>query len=477
MKHFNYIFVTFLTLIFIYCYSSGDVVATEYCTFGMLFFNIFFALQDIKRRFIFFAFQVTFLVFLLGQNFASLLATSDGVFLKSVEEEFSVRTQLYIYLALFLSLLGVFFGYAMNEQRKSNLKKMCVDVSSIYIIKLRSYSKRFMYFFSVFAIAVIVEKAIFVQTVGYVDYYTTFHSFLPNFFYRFEALYEASLFLFLATFPRWEECRIALLIYFLIGCVSLGFGQRNGFVLNMLFLGIYFSIRHLYKVYGNSEVWINKKRMILVAVSIPFLLLFLYSFGSTRFENKAEDYGNPIDNTLAFFAQQGGSVRLIGYEKDFTDRGMFPSDVPPYTFGYLIDLYQQNALFKALGVYPSYKPQSAELAMKGHSFGNTITYLYDHIYYFAGFGLGSCYIAEVHHDFGLIGVFLISFLYGFIFSLVYKYATKNVWALFICFMTIMSILYAPRSAAIFFVNQLLAPSFIVFIAVVVLMMRKYQKIK
>lgn len=475
MKHLNYLFVTFLSLIFLYFYTAGDVVATEYCTLGMLLFNIIFSLRDIKRRFIFLAFQITFLVFLLGQNFASLLAINEGAFSKSIEEEFSIQTQLYIYLALFISLLGVFLGYTLNEPRRSETKHVYIDVNSIYMVKLRSYSKKFMYFFSLFAIAVTLEKAVFVQTVGYVELYTKFHSFLPGFFYRFEALYEASLFLFLATFPRWKECRIALLLYFLIGCVSLGFGQRNGFVLNMLFICIYFSIRHLYQVYGNSEVWINKKRLTLVAIAIPFLLFFLYSFGSTRVDNKAEEYKNPIDNTLAFFAQQGGSVRLIGYEKNFTDSGMFPSGVPPYTFGYLIDLYQQNALFKAFQVYPTYKPQSADLAMKGHNFGNTITYLYDHNYYFAGLGLGSCYIAEVHHDFGLIGVFLINFLYGLIFAFVYKYAMKSVWVLFICFMTVMSMLYAPRSAAILFINQLFAPIFIVFVVLMVLLMRKYRK--
>lgn len=475
MKLYNLFFVTLLALLFLYFYTMGDVVSVEYCTFAMLLFNMIFSLQDIKRRFIFLAFQVTFLVFLLGQNFAFLFATNERSFLKSIEEEFSIQTQLYIYLALFVSLLGVFFGYSLNEQKRKYIKTICIDVNSIYIVKLRTYTKKFMYFFSFFAFAVVLEKAIFVQATGYVDYYTSFNSFLPEFFFRFESLYEASIFLFLATFPRWKECRIPLLIYFLIGLTSLGYGQRNGFVLNMLFIGVYFSLRHLYQVYGNSEVWINKKRLLSVAIAIPFLLVFLYSFGSTRNGDTADEYKNPIDNILAFFAQQGGSVRLIGYEKNFSDWGLFPSDAPPYTFGYLIDLYQQNALFKAFDVYPTYEPQSADLAMKGHNFGYTITYLYNQDYYYAGMGLGSCYIAEVHHDFGLIGVFLINFLYGLIFAFIYKYAMRNIWVLFICFMTIMSILYAPRSGAITFINQLLAPSFITYVAIIILLMRKYRE--
>lgn len=475
MKLINFFIVTIITISFLFLNSSNNVVGVEICTFALLFFNIIFSFKDIKRRFIFFAFQITFLVFLLGQNFASLLATSDGVFIKSIEEEFSIQTQLHIYKLLFISLLGVFLGYALNEDNKIKQRKILFDTSSVYITKMRLYSKRFMYFFSLFAFAVVIEKAIFVQATGYVEYYTTFKSFLPGFFYKFETLYEVSLYLFLATFPRWKECRLPLMIYFSIGLISLGFGQRNGFVLNMLFIAVYFSIRHLYKVYGNTEVWINKKRLIFIFIAIPFLLFFLYNFGSTRVNEKSEKHGNAINNTLAFFEQQGGSVRIIGYEKDFNDRNLFPKDVPPYTFGHLIDLYQQNAFFKAFNVYPSYKPQSIELAMKGHSFGDTITFLYDHKYYFAGLGLGSCYIAEVHHDFGIIGVFLINLIYGYLFALIYKSAIKNVWSLFFSFLILMNLLYAPRASALLFINILLSPSFVVFITFFVLLLRKYKK--
>lgn len=468
---------TIITMIFLFFYNNNNVEGVEMCTFGILLFNMIYSLMDIKRRFIFFAFQITFLVFLLGQNFATLLSTSEGIFTKSIEEEFHTGTQLHIYFLLFISLLGFFIGYSLNEQKKIKQNKIKIDTDSIYITKLRSYSKKAMYFFSIFAIAVVIEKAVFVQSVGYVDLYTTFVSFLPSFFYRFETLYEVSLFLYLATFPKWNECKWALLLYFSIGILSLFFGQRNAFVLNMLFIVIYFSLRHLYKVYGKSEVWINKKRIATIFIAFPFLLFFLYSFGSTRFDNEAKSYDNPIDNTLAFFAQQGGSVRLIGYEKDFSDRNQFPSDAPPYTFGYLIDLYQQNAFFKAFNVYPSYAPHSEERALKGHNFGEIISYLYDPIYYFAGFGLGSCYIAELHHDFGIVGVFLINFLYGLIFALLYKYANKNVWGLFFCLIITMNVLYAPRATALFFLNQLLAPSFIVFLAIIYFMTKKYRHIK
>ena len=466
--------ITFLTILF---YDSNNVVGMEMCTLGMLLFNIIYSIQNIKKRFIFLAFQITFLSFLLGDNLAVLLEVGEGVFTKVIEEEFNTETQLYIYLLLFISLFGVFIGYSLNERKKISESSAKIEIDSEYITQLRKYSKRFMYFFSIFALSLTIEKAIFVQATGYVEYYTTYTSVLPPFFHRFEALYETSLYLFLATFPRWKECRIPLLLYFLIGLFSLGYGQRNGFVLNTLFLCIYFSIRHLYKVYGDSEVWVNKKRILSLFIAAPFLVFFLYSYGSTRVDSEAKNYNNPINNTLAFFAQQGGSVRIIGYEKDFSDKGIFPKDVPPYTFGYIIDLYQQNALFKALNIYPTYKAQTVDLAMKGHNFGNTITYLYDSRYYFAGMGLGSCYIAEVHHDFGIIGVFIINLIYGLLFSLLYRYALNNTWYLFLCFLTIMNILYAPRSGALLFINNLLAPTFLIFILIIYLLTEKYKKIK
>lgn len=474
-KLLNLIILVVLICVFTIFYFNNDVKGVEYCTMAMLVFNIIYSLQNPKKRFIFLAFQVTFAVFMMGQDIASLLETEDGLFKRAIEEEFTSNTILHIYLTLFISLIGVFVGYTLNEQKNNAITNLRGSVNSDYNVKLRQCCKKFVYFFSIFAFAVTIEKVIFVQATGYVDYYTSFHSILPAFFYRFEALFEISLYFFLATFPRWEECRFAIMIYLVLGLISLGFGQRNAFVLNILFIGIYFSIRHLYNVYGKEEVWVNKKRIAIVLLALPFLIYFLYAFGSTRVNEKAQSYNNPLNSTLAFLHQQGGSIRLIGYEKDLDDSNQFPQDAAPYTFGYLIDLYQQNAIFKAFKVYPTYAPLTAERAMKGHNFGETITYLYDHNYYFAGLGLGSCYIAEVHHDFGLVGVFLINFIYGLIFALVYKYALRNPWRLSIGLTTTMFILYAPRSAALFFLNQLLAPSTLIFFIIIVLLMNKYKK--
>lgn len=477
MKIFHFSFLLSSIIAFALLYTNRDVAGVETCTFCVLCCNMIYALCNIKKRFVFMMFQITFLVFLLGQNFASALSFTEGVFRPEIKE-FPIDTQLHIYLTLFISLIGVFIGYALNESKyRDSATELKFSLDSIYMNKLRYYSKNFMYFLSIFAASVSLEKAIFVQNLGYVEYYVSFDSHLPAIFYRLESMYEMSVYLFLATFPRWKECRFPLLLYLLIGCMSLGYGQRNGMMLTMIFIVIYFCIRHQYKFYGNSEVWINKTRIIIVSIAIPFMLFFMYTFGSTRVDEIATEYGNLLDNTLAFFDQQGGSVRLIGYEKEFSDSNMFPTDVPPYTFGYLIDLFQQNAIFRAFNVYPSYESLSTELAMKGHNFSQTITYLYNPNHYFMGFGLGSCYIAETHHDFGIIGVFIINFLYGLIIALFHKYIRKNTWSLFAGFVIIPSILYAPRAGALSFINLLIAPSTIIFVVIMHLLTKKYKNIR
>lgn len=463
---------------FVTLYNSEDLIGVEASVFGLLSLNIIYSFYDLKKRFIFLVFQITFLVFLLGHNFADALSIADDIFTVDIEEEFSYKTQLHIYLTLFISLVGVYLGYDLNEIRKESFLTINkASLNSIYVSKLREYSKKFMYFFSIFAFVTSLERAVFVQHAGYVEYYVSFTSFLPPIFYRFEMLYELSLFLFLATFPRWKECRSPLLIYFLIGCLSLGYGQRNGIMLTIAFITIYFIIRHLFKVYGNSEVWINKKRMIVACAIFPFLLIFMYAFGSTRVDVEVKEHENVVDNFLAFFAQQGNSARIIGYEKEFDERNMFPEDIASYTFGYLIDMYQQNAIFRKFGIYPTLEPLSEEMAMKGHNFSQTITYLYDPNYYFMGLGLGSCYIAEVHHDFGLWGVFIINFLYGLLFALFYKYSTRNPWILFMGFVIITSIIYAPRSGALSFINLLISPSAFAFIILIHFMTKKYKLLK
>lgn len=435
----KYFSLLLIVLYFILSYQYYDIDGMMSAVFFMLIYNIVFVLFNLKKRMLLGAFQITFATFLLGQVIASKL--SNVSYFKDNFLLMAEGIKVHIITCLFLSLFAVFIGYAVFEHPH----RLLLDrkrFNTAYIKKLQEVSRIVSYLCLPAAILTVLEKIIFVSAFSYGDYYTDFQSYLPSFVWQLATFYEFALFLFLATMPKLKECKFQLLLFFILGCMSLGYGQRNGFVLNLLFILIYAIIRQQANLY--NEIWINRKRILIGLLAIPFILIFLYAYGFSRNDQVAENYGW-FNNVLAFFYQQGGSVKVIGYERIYATQ--FPSDFP-YSLGYFVDLYQQNPLFRICNVYPSYNTHTIEMAMYGHNFGETLTYLDNPSAYLAGMGLGSCYIAEIYHDFGYVGVFLINFFYGILFALIFKFLGRNIWSIFFLFLILRRVLYAPRADAL-----------------------------
>lgn len=450
---------------------SGNLPLMALCVYLSLFLNLTYAVKQFKKRFVFLCFNLTFFTFLVGQMLLadlSFVLDEDMLFLS----EFSNKTQKHIYICLFLSLISVYIGYCYFENKQKRSKIELFNFSDNTILRLRKLSKSLMYFFFVFALAENVEKALFVQQAGYASYYTDFHSSLPFFVSRLSRFYEYSFFLYLATLPKKKDSLKPLLLFFVLGFMTLGYGQRNGLVLNTLFVFIYFIFRDYYKFYGHNEVWLTKRIKYGILVGLPFALVFLLVFGYSRAGESLEGNLSFSEMLFAFFYYQGASYRLIGYDLELANQ--FPSSFP-YSLGYIIDLYEQNPLFKLFGVYPVYESHSVEAALYGHNYGDVITYLQDARAYTNGYGLGSCYIAEIFHDFGYVGVIVINFIYGVIIASLNKLALKNVWYLFVFFSAISNILYAPRSAALYFLSQVLTVTYLVYMFIMYKLSQKEVK--
>ena len=466
MKLIIHILLLIFSLIFCLVYSYGDLYFVRLLTILCSVSNIVYAFLDYKKRFVFLAFNITFLLFLLGQDVANFLSVSNTFHLTAIDE-FSHSEKLYIYLCLFVSLQSVFWTYSYFES-KGACEFSKFDVFDPKILSIRKVSKKMMYLFYVFALLVALERVVFVQTVSYVDFYVNFTSYLPAFVYKFASLYEYSFFLFLATLPLKKDCKFALILYILLGTLTLGYGQRNGFVLNVLFVFIYLVLRDYMKIYGRGEVWLKRKYLIVSVCSLPFFIFFLYSFNYSRNNMETEQMSSLWDTFLAFFYQQGGSVKIIGLEKHFSDMNAFPNDFP-YSLGYFVDMFQQNYLFKLFNLFPDYPSQTYELAVYGHNYSATISYLNNSQHYYMGLGLGSCYIAEIIHDFGIVGLLIINILYAFLFAVFYKILLKKgVWGLYFMFIMITAILYAPRSGVLDFFTVVISITQLLFVLFVYL---------
>ncbi len=64
--------------------------------------------------------------------------------------------------------------------------------------------------------------------------------------------------------------------------------------------------------------------------------------------------------------------------------------------------------------------------------------------YLQGHGVGSCYIAELYHDFGMIGVMIGSFFYGYILKKINNIQFENYLGDGILIAMIYYVILAPR---------------------------------
>lgn len=450
-------YITFSIVLFaILSVLLRNIEGLRISVYIMFINNIIYALRDFKGNFLFFAFQLTFFVFLMGADFASMFAQSVDLKVNLLDQ-FPNAIKTHIYITLLLSLTAFNIGFTTYKAKQTATIKF--DINSSYIYKLRKYSKNLMYLCSVFAILINLEKAIFVQLTGYKEFYLSYSSNLPFIVVKLATFYTTCFYIYLSTLPNRREANIPILLFLLINALTLGYGQRNGIMLAALFVLFYFIFRQKIKDNTDNDVWITKRHFVILLLSFPFILFFLYAYNYIRSDIELDTYESLFDNFLAFFYQQGGSIKIIGLEKEFSNSKLFPNEFM-YSMGYIVDLFQQNFLFKQFNLYPSYPSQSYELAMYGHNFGATMTYLWRPDLYYIGIGLGSCYIAEIYHDFGYIGVFIINYIYGILLNLVNSISFKNNWSLFAIFIIIDSILYSPRSGALDFINSFFSISIV-----------------
>ena len=152
--------------------------------------------------------------------------------------------------------------------------------------------------------------------------------------------------------------------------------------------------------------------MICIIAPIAIVLLSLYNFWRNGMSAHYYGFWNEFFN---FFTTQGGSIRIIGYEKQF--HNMLPETNVSYTFGPIINWYKYGFLGNIISFFTgqefiAIEGSKIKMALYGNNLGATITYLVMPGNYLAGIGLGTQYIAELNSDFGYAGVILFNVFLG-----------------------------------------------------------------
>lgn len=403
--------VLFLALLPIILYLLGldiyIVLATE-----VLAILIYRCLKDISSNIWFFCFLLSFFVFLMsGDIFSELFENYYYI-------NFSEEATRHCWIAILISLIFLYFGYI--TKRKPSQYKIKTAFSSIDVTKIQNSAKLLFYITFCILLFNTLDKIQFVARYGYVAYYMSYNSILPSTIAELGDFTPIALCVFLATFPRKKDARFPIALYFVYAILSLVIGARGGLVYNAVFLIGYMIYRNSHD--KNGEVWISKKIIVLLCISVPFVLVFLFLYGYIRL-NQDVVYKSFGDTLVDFFVNIGASSKAIkfGYEcKDTIETFKF------YSLGDTLNYFKYGKLFNLLDLGKIPSIHSAQFALEGHSFDSYLSYQFMHDKYLAGEGMGSSYIAVLFADFGYIGIALGSFIYGRLFKAI-SYLNVNSW--------------------------------------------------
>ena len=375
----------------------------------LLVWSILFvsALSNIRNNVAVFCFLVSYFVFLIGRQVVYAFFERNEVY------SFLDITNDYTYIVMIISLVSLSFGslLASDKVAFSGLKKEKKEYS---VLDNAQYCKNFstacrivFYFCYLFSLYALYLQIVFVRRVGYLASYTVEAggAGIPTIVSYFAAFTPLALSFYLASFPTKKAVIKELVLYEVYGLLTVFTGQRYPFIGISMFLFSYLMIR------ARLETgWLSKKYCIAVLVALPFLILFNVAFDSIRLGYEF-DFRGIGETIITFFDLQGGSINTI---RRTIYNAAELEDLSLVSFGGTYSAVFENFIARTLFGVKVFAGNSIERAMSGHDFSARLSLIAYGDGYLHGRGTGTSYIAELLHDFGIIGVSLGSVFYGFV---------------------------------------------------------------
>ncbi len=431
---------------------------------GSIMILFFICLKNINANGFFLFFLVSFFIYLMSGDIAELF------FDKKYYLQFGKDAVTHAHICLFVSLISILLGYVFTATKSNAAKFDAIGEEKsapVMVAKIKQASK-LVYGVS-FCILMFntIDTVRFVVAYGYVAYYTSFTPILPSIIVEVGDFAPIALCVFLATFPTKRESVFVIGSYLAYACLLLFTGSRGGLVYNVIFILCYC----LYRNYTDRghDVWAPKKLIIMMLIAVPFLLafLFLYEYIRTGREVEFSSFGEAI---VDFFVNIGASSKVIKYGYEYA------VEIPKwrfYSFGETLNYFKYGTLFNLFDLDSIPARHSVQFALESHSFDAIISYLSMETQFLNGHGTGSSFVAALYADFGYIGVFIGSFIYGWLFKKITNINSKNWLSSSIKLYMFMSLLKAPRGsydgfiAGIVNINYLLIMAFIYIFAIMI----------
>lgn len=399
---------------------------------------VIFTLHDLKNRAAYLIFLIAFFLFLLGGEFFELYM---GYY---QDYTFPENINIHAYICLLISLAFIHTGYYATEKisDKRSLKKNKAPKYEFYFTeKIRKTTRIGLYVSVVPYFLTVLDAGLYTLKHGYLSYYTDYHSRLPEIVEMISDLFPMFLFFFLATLPPKKQCLLPMILYLAHGASALITGRRIMFGVAMLVLGCYIIIRHFI---NPSEGWLSKKKIIIILALCPVILIAMYAQRYIRYGQSMDVNFNIFDIIFRFLSQQGSSIGILKHQKVLEGDQLGCTSLY-YTIHYL----RGNFLTRGFFDFPMdyYMHRSVETAYETNCLADYIMFKVNASDFFAGYGLGTSYIAELNHDLGYAGVALGSTIYGFLLSWLYSANHFSFWKFSIGFMILEEFTIMPRYGA------------------------------
>ncbi|CAN7342743.1 O-antigen polysaccharide polymerase Wzy family protein [Knoellia sp. LjRoot47] len=413
---------------------TESAVLTTYATLLLATVVGFVAWLDRRRAFPLLAFVVCFVLFLISRQ--AINATfgtppnAGGVLGTDIaSEEALVQTN----TALFLGLSGLLLGWFVTGAPAPSSTPS--DSPTMPAIRKAA---AFLFVLTIpLQLYTMWSAARIISSLGFFEGRLTAAA-APGYLRVAEALFHISFFAYLAARPSKRGALVSCGAYVLVGAFSLITLVRSEFILSVGLVTMYLYHRQL----TYDERWFTRWRVVGMLALMPFALAVMNAVGSQRgrLTASASGYLAPV---LDFLRSQGVSVRVVasGYE--------YSSVVPEgrwYSFGPMIESAQKAIALATGSQAPRLQGQSAERAIEGHQYAHTISYLIAPYDYVRGVGYGSSYIAELLVDFGAIGIFVGSAVYGILLTRATRTLAGGFLATFATLMLLKGALFVPRGS-------------------------------
>ena len=360
--------------------------------------------KDIRKNIFFFFFLASFFVFLMSGDIA------ESIFHQYYWIRFGEEETRHSRIAIMICLVFMLIGFLTTKTKSAPVRKLGESGTDRKIYEIQTASKVIYYITYSVMLFNTLDVVLYVARYGYVEYYLSYTPSLPAIIAKIGSLCGISLCIFLATMPSSKSARIPMILYAMNTVLGLLKGSRGSLVYSSVFLLGYLIYRN--GTDKGKDVWIKKSVLILMCISVPFFLAFLFIWEYIRSDIDFT-FTSIGDYIVKFFVNIGSSSQVIktGYK--------YREQIPNFRFfslGTVLNYFKFGRIFNLFNLSAIPAAHSAEFALEGYSFENYLTYIVNPSDYLAGHGIGGSFIAPLYADFGYIGIALGSFIYGWLFK-------------------------------------------------------------